>query len=142
TFQLRIVTVGVALRCFVENILFLKMVHRKSTYRLTYKDYKPDVRKLVYEENQALRLRRQNEERSHVSIEEDGWQCDCDSEGENDCHGQSFSTIVPSNTRHYMNKENTNVVRLRQKDPAEERRIASTPIPRLHFSPENTPRFC
>ncbi|KAG7177749.1 hypothetical protein Hamer_G008420 [Homarus americanus] len=56
------------------------MVHRKSTYRLMFRNYGAEVRQKVWHENNSLRMRRREEEMSHQSIEESDSDCVCDEE--------------------------------------------------------------
>nr|XP_027210539.1 uncharacterized protein LOC113803925 isoform X3 [Penaeus vannamei] len=75
------------------------MVHKKSTYRLMYKNYGAEVRREVWQENNSLRLRRREEEMSHHSIEETESECECDtseeeeSKNEKDARGVSSSSV-------------------------------------------------
>ncbi|KAK8719436.1 hypothetical protein OTU49_014037, partial [Cherax quadricarinatus] len=55
------------------------MVHRRSTYRLSFKKYGENVRRRLYQENNRVREKRKMEELSHQSLEEDDDSvCECD----------------------------------------------------------------
>ncbi|XP_063586070.1 uncharacterized protein LOC134763501 isoform X2 [Penaeus indicus] len=115
------------------------MVHKKSTYRLMYKNYGAEVRREVWEENNSLRLRRREEEMSHHSIEETESECECDAsdeeepKNEKDARGVSSSAVKGILSKS-IGQENG------QSHAEGATKVVPPHVPRLHFSPENTPR--
>ncbi|XP_068203372.1 uncharacterized protein [Palaemon carinicauda] len=110
------------------------MVHKKSTYRLMFKNYDSEIRKTVWEENNSLRLRRREEERSHHKIEEDGSCCDCDSSDDGSYRPpktlmKNVSVQSQPETRH----QEVSVAQ------SNEKKILPN-VPRLHFTPDDSPR--
>ncbi|XP_063840153.1 uncharacterized protein LOC135088972 isoform X3 [Scylla paramamosain] len=119
------------------------MVHKKSTYRLNYRNYAPHVRKTVWQENNDIRLRRREEERSHHSIEESDSDCVCDeSEEEEQVEGpapRGLGAVRHSGPRdRFTGSQEQNRHRAippnRPTDPPPN-------VPRLRFSPEHSPRI-
>lgn len=115
------------------------MVHKKSTYRLMYKNYGAEVRREVWQENNSLRLRRREEEMSHHSIEETESECECDtseeeeSKNEKDARGVSSSSVRGILSKS-IGQENG------QSHAEGATKVVPPHVPRLHFSPEHTPR--
>ncbi|XP_042894270.1 uncharacterized protein LOC122268078 isoform X2 [Penaeus japonicus] len=114
------------------------MVHKKSTYRLMYKNYGAEVRREVWQENNSLRLRRREEEMSHHSIEETESECECDASDEEelestrDMRGTSSSAVKGILSKSIRQENGQSHAGATKADPPH--------VPRLHFSPEHTPR--
>ncbi|KAK7026096.1 hypothetical protein SK128_006396 [Halocaridina rubra] len=110
------------------------MVHKKSTYRLMFKNYAADIRKNVWEENNSLRLRRRIEEMSHHRLEEEDADCDCDESDDEDEHMKTSmkNVSVQSQPEMFLKTEPLQEPEQKKDHPQ---------IPRLHFSPEeDSPR--
>ncbi|XP_050690601.1 uncharacterized protein LOC126982521 isoform X2 [Eriocheir sinensis] len=119
------------------------MVHRKSTYRLTYRDYAPQVRKTVWQENNTFRLRRREEEWSHHTIKDSDSDCECD-ESEEEDHAEGLAARGPgvgslSGPRHRLANSQEQI----QQQATLPSQPAGPPphVPRLRFSPEQSPRI-
>ncbi|XP_066962598.1 uncharacterized protein [Macrobrachium rosenbergii] len=110
------------------------MVHKKSTYRLMFKNYDSEVRKTVWEENNSLRLRRREEERSHHKIEEDNSCCDCDSSDEEIIRPPK--TLMKNVSVQSQPETFHQEVSVAQSD---QKKVLPS-VPRLHFSPDDSPR--
>ncbi|XP_047471038.1 uncharacterized protein LOC125026564 isoform X2 [Penaeus chinensis] len=115
------------------------MVHKKSTYRLMYKNYGAEVRREVWQENNSLRLRRREEEMSHHSIEETESECECDASDEEE----------PKNEKDARGVSSSAVKGILSKSIGQENglshaegttKVVPPHVPRLQFSPEHTPR--
>ncbi|XP_071536897.1 uncharacterized protein [Panulirus ornatus] len=117
------------------------MVHRKSTYRLMFKNYGSEVRKNVWRENNSLRLRRREEEMSHHSIEESDSDCICDDSDEEEERPELAVRQGTSNlagTKGILSRSDEQI----QQQPSIQAGEREPPphIPRLHFTPEQSPR--
>lgn len=115
------------------------MVHKKSTYRLNYRNYAPQVRKTVWQENNDIRLRRREEERSHHSIEESDSDCLCDESEEEDPAPIGLGAVRlagPGDKLSDSQEQNHHrtIPPNRPTDPPPN-------VPRLRFSPEHSPRI-
>ncbi|XP_045128484.1 uncharacterized protein LOC123514585 [Portunus trituberculatus] len=118
------------------------MVHKKSTYRLNYRNYAPHVRKTVWQENNDIRLRRREEERSHHSIEESDSDCVCDESEEQEVEAlapRGLGVVRVSGSRDKF----TDSQELNHHPAIQPNRPTDPPpnVPRLRFSPEHSPRI-
>ncbi|KAG0722923.1 hypothetical protein GWK47_043604 [Chionoecetes opilio] len=121
------------------------MVHKKSTYKLTYRNYAPHVRQSVWQENNDIRQRRIEEERSHHSIEESDSDCVCD-----ECEEEEHTQALPPRglgvarllaPRHTL----TQAQEQGREQAGVPSQVAGPPpaVPRLRFSPDHSPpRIC
>ncbi|KAK3858265.1 hypothetical protein Pcinc_035536, partial [Petrolisthes cinctipes] len=118
------------------------MVHKKSTYRLMYKNYGKEIRRRVWHENNSIRERRREEEMSHHSLDESESDCECDESEDDDAdlpikhHPHTFTTY--SRPKSILMNSDEQIHR----PPTAPARPTPPPphIPKLQFSPDMSPR--
>ncbi|XP_076069998.1 uncharacterized protein LOC143041810 [Oratosquilla oratoria] len=110
------------------------MVHRKSTYRITYKKFNPAYRKTVWEENSSFRRRKRQEEFSHHGLEEEeSSECECDEDSDDQFENGDTDGKTSVSTAVQKSGSQLSLT-------ASDKSALPANVPRLEFTPEETPR--